>query len=576
MVAGKERNDLGAAILLEPQTSIETRERDALLQLLSDLGQQFADAQDLDASLQAAVTESMRYIDAEAGSIFLIDETGTELQCAACGGPVEIRGLRLSAGEGVVGRVVATRRCELIRDVRQHPSFYDGVDAVTGFATRSILCAPLVVRGKLLGALELLNKRTEDGLFDEGDCRFLSVVASGVALAVENGRQAKAMVEKERLRHELVLARRIQSSLLPRPQPPQFPFHGINVSAREVSGDFFHWQRLDDGQYLFALGDVAGKGVHAALLMSRVVTLIQALAPFTPEPGALLGRLNEEVLAAGPRGFFVTLALGLYRSDSGSVRLSNAGHMPPLLRGMGGGCTPWVAEAPPLGVTAPVRFGESEFSLGRGMLCLYSDGLTEALAGSPERTGIDELCQILDRFAWVLPDQRVRAIAQQVAAAGMAPRDDLTLLILDGSTGGIEHLAEQEFPALPEHLAPLRQLTADALRQAGYPSQVVEEVTLALGEAAMNVVQHGFQGGSADGRIRLALYRNGDCLTARLTDNAPLFDPGSVQPRPIGVVKPGGLGLGLIRRLTDEAIYLPQADNQGNILEMHRRFGGGD
>ena len=564
----------GAFILLEPHTSAETLERDTLLQLLSDLGQQFADSQDLDASLQAAVTESMRYIDAEAGSIFLIDETGTELQCAACGGPVEIRGLRLSAREGIVGRVVQTRRCELIRDVRQHPSFYDGVDALTGFVTRSILCAPLVVRGKLLGVLELLNKRTEDGLFDDADCRFLSVVASGVALAIQNARQATEMVEKERLRHELVLAREIQSSLLPKPQPPEFPFHGINVSAREVSGDFFHVQRLDDEAYLFALGDVAGKGVHAALLMSRIVTLIEALAPVISDPGALLGRLNDEVLASGPRGFFVTLALGVYRADSGKVRLSNAGHMPPLQRLAGGTFTHWPAEAPPVGVTGPIRFGESEFHLGRGMLCLYSDGLTEALTGSPECTGIDELCQTLDRFAWVLPDQRARAIAQHAATAEAVRKDDLTLLILDGAAGEIERLAEHEFTALPEQLAPLRQRAAEALREAGYAFPAVEALILALGEGAMNIVQHGFQGGSEQGRIRLALYRIGDSLTARLTDNAPLFDPGSVRPSADGAVKPGGLGLGLIRRLMDGVIYLPQADNQGNILEMRKRIGG--
>ncbi|MEN8175361.1 MAG: SpoIIE family protein phosphatase [Pseudomonadota bacterium] len=555
-------------------TEHASRDKDTLLNLLAELGQQFADAEDIGASLRAAVTESMRYLSAEAGSIFLVSEEGEQVECVACGGPVDISGLRMSAEEGIVGQVIRDRTCHLIRDARHDTAFFQGVDQETGFETRSVLCAPLIVRGNLLGVLELLNKASNDGLFDDADCHFLSVVASGVALALQNARQATQMVERERIRHELTLARKIQASLLPKPQGPEFPFHGINLSAREVSGDFYHFQPLENGQYLFALGDVAGKGVYAALLVSRITTLIQAFSHMLPTPGALMARLNEELMASGSSGVFVTLALGIYQPDSGRVRLANAGHLPPLLRDAAGHYDQWPARCPPLGVLDGVTFGEAGINVGRGTLFLYTDGLTESLADSPEDTGIDDLCRLIDRYAWVLPDQRTHAVVQAATEGSDTRKDDVTFLYLDGAAGDIRLLAEQEFSTTPDQLCEVRQLVSETLQDTGLTEESLTQTVLAIGEGAMNIVQHGFKGGDNNGTMTVSLFRQASGITLRLSDNAPFFDPGTVQPRAAARLKPGGLGLGLIRDLMDGVIYLPRSDALGNVLEMYKGFGG--
>jgi len=110
----------------------------------------------------------MEYMNAEAASIFLLENNGNELVCVECAGPVDITGLRLSAGQGIVGEAVMSRSCQMIRDVLSDEHFAKTVDMGSGFQTRSILCMPLVVNDECIGALELLNKRNDD-LFDEQD-----------------------------------------------------------------------------------------------------------------------------------------------------------------------------------------------------------------------------------------------------------------------------------------------------------------------------------------------------------------------------------------------------------------------
>lgn len=215
---------------------------------LAQLTHEFASSLDIAETLKYAIDRFMVYLDAEAASIFLLEEGGGALICRECAGPVDIRGLRLAPDQGIVGQTVAHNEPKIVRDVSRNPSFAAAVDADTGFATRSILCAPLSVRGKCLGALELLNKRSGDGLFDLNDVQLATTVASAAALAIHNARMAGALVEQERVRKELELARQIQESLLPGQEPSTFPVHGLNIPALEVSGDFYDFMRLDDGR----------------------------------------------------------------------------------------------------------------------------------------------------------------------------------------------------------------------------------------------------------------------------------------------------------------------------------------
>ena len=212
---------------------------DDQLALLAEVVQSFASSLDVDETLHNAIEKFIQYLSAEAASIFLLSEDKSELVCRACAGPVDITGLRLPATAGIVGKTVMTRSSQFVRDVRLDPAFAQNVDKDTGFETRSILCAPLMVQENCIGALELINKKIDDGLFDKRDENILVALASTAALAIHNARMANRLIIQERMQKELELAREIQEGLLPAKPMEDYPVQGMNIPAREVSGDFF-------------------------------------------------------------------------------------------------------------------------------------------------------------------------------------------------------------------------------------------------------------------------------------------------------------------------------------------------
>lgn len=163
------------------------------LELLSEMSRDFTSSRDMHASLERAVRHITDYIKADGGALFMLDAAGTNLICEACVGATEITGLSVPADQGIVGRSVQNHSAEIVRDVQNDPNFYNKVDAETGFTTRSIICAPLRVKDERIGAIELINKRSDDGLFSEEDLRLLETMCASAGLAIHNARQAEAL-----------------------------------------------------------------------------------------------------------------------------------------------------------------------------------------------------------------------------------------------------------------------------------------------------------------------------------------------------------------------------------------------
>lgn len=394
--------------------------------LLAEMTRDFAGSLDLDATLRRALGSIATHVGAAAGSLWMLEPGGAELLCVASVGASPITGARLATSEGILGKCVRENAGQRVLDVRRDPHFSKKIDEQSGFVTRSILCAPMTFSERVLGAIELINKRGGDGCFAPDDARLLEVLASSAALAVANAQLARAQVEHERMRRELELAAEIQQGLLPAPRPAPFPVQAVNLPARSVSGDFFDFLELPDGSVAFCLGDVSGKGMNAALLGARTASLYRCFARELPGPGALLARLDAELAESVTRGMFVTLAAGRYDPRRGRVRLANAGHEPPLLRAADGGFASFPAEAPPLGVLGDAHFPECELELAGGVLYVFSDGLTEACAADGKLLGPEGVVRLLERFASKPLRERIDAVAGLLATLGL--RDDATLL----------------------------------------------------------------------------------------------------------------------------------------------------
>ena len=156
-------------IALEPLFRNAPASQERLAGLLADVTHEFASSLNVEETLQNAIDQIIVYLNAEAASIFLVEEDGRALVCRKCAGPVDITGIRLRPDQGIVGETVSANAPQIVRDVSQNEHFAAAVDADTGFETRSIMCAPLTVRGQCIGALELINKRSGDGLFAASD-----------------------------------------------------------------------------------------------------------------------------------------------------------------------------------------------------------------------------------------------------------------------------------------------------------------------------------------------------------------------------------------------------------------------
>ncbi len=367
-------------------------------ELLIALGQQFARSIDIDSTLKQAVLQIANCMNAEAASVFLLDSAARMLTCRACHGPVDVTGLKMQVGKGLVGKTAADGQSRLVADVTQDPDFTARVDRKTGFSTRSILCMPLTSADGVIGVLQILNKK-DGGLFDEADRNTLHILASPTSLAINNASMAASLVEQKQIKRELFMARRLQRSFYPKRRRDSFPIQGINLPARQVSGDFYDHFEMPDGRIAFTIGDVSGKGMNAALVMVQTATLLRFVGKKNLSVGDWLVSVNNELVNALSQGMFICTVAGYLDPTNGDVEWANAGFPAALLRQPDGELSRFEAMAPPLGIIPQQEIIAQRCQTGRARLYFYSDGATEIRG--PDGNMLDEegLAGLIDSFS---------------------------------------------------------------------------------------------------------------------------------------------------------------------------------
>ena len=233
---------------------------------------------------------------------------------------------------------------------------------------------------------------------------------------------------------ELEVGRAVQAALLPDsvPDVPGWDVWLFTRAAREVGGDLVDYVELDSGRWAFVLGDVAGKGLGAALVMSKLQASLKALAPHVGAPDALAARLNEIMCRDKPRHTFASLVYVEARAGSRELVVVNAGHPPALILGSGD-VREMPRGSPALGLLPGTSYQERRETLGHGeVLVVYSDGVTEALNEGGEFFGDEKLREWLNEAD--LDSARMlgeRLVAEVDRFVGDEPAsDDLSLLVL--------------------------------------------------------------------------------------------------------------------------------------------------
>lgn len=237
------------------------------------------------------------------------------------------------------------------------------------------------------------------------------------------------------LKHDLTVARDIQRAMLPAGTFTRGPFeaHGDTQPANTVGGDFFDILPRPDGLVLVVLGDVAGKGSPAALLMALLLSMVRTLVDENLPPAALAYRLNEQLMRHTPRSRFVTAFLAVCDPATGRLVYVNAGQNPPIVRHAEGRISWLQPTGMALGLSRRATFVEQELHLTSGdLLVAYSDGVTEA--ESPAGVSFDEsgLATLVEHLAPLRAGLAARRIIDEVRAHTDETRlsDDLTVLVV--------------------------------------------------------------------------------------------------------------------------------------------------
>ncbi|MFH1845608.1 MAG: SpoIIE family protein phosphatase [bacterium] len=296
------------------------------------------------------------------------------------------------------------------------------------------LLVPLTTQGQLVGLFALPTKAGDDA-YRLQELELLTIVAGQMALQVENSRLLVEEVTKQKLEEEMAMARTIQSRLLPReiPEIPGVELDAINISSRQVSGDYYDMIRREDGCLGIVISDVSGKGMPASLLASSLQAAMRAQCDTGASPGTVLKRVNRQLHDNTDPQHFATLFLAVYHPEDRGLQYSSGGHNPPILLRQNGSIELLEKGGLPLGAFDFGDYEEDWVSLGPGdLLFMYTDGLTETKNSLDEEYGTDRVEELL-RQNRDLPPKELLELAHgevQRFCGSTEADDDITLIVL--------------------------------------------------------------------------------------------------------------------------------------------------
>jgi sigma-B regulation protein RsbU (phosphoserine phosphatase) len=364
----------------------ETRWYAGLLAILYDIGKETASILDLDLLLHRVAELVKRVIDYEMFGILLVDaETGDLVlrKSVRYGGAEERH--RIKAGEGLSGAAVAAKEPVLVNDVRADPRYLSLIAE-----TRSELVVPLVHKDRVLGVFDL--ESTALGAFNEEHVKVLTPLASQVAVAIENARLYEEVRSRDLLRdRELNIAAGIQRGLFPEycPRGKGWEASAHFLPARELGGDLYDFYEMEEGLLGLAVGDVAGKGVPAALYAAFASGTVRSRAFERHPPAALMARVNRTLRRRGVEGLLCNLVYAVFDLRSKTAVLASSGLPHPFqYRAATRRCEPVEIGGLPLGAFDGASYEERTLALEPGdIFVFYTDGLSDAARGGEEYIG---------------------------------------------------------------------------------------------------------------------------------------------------------------------------------------------
>jgi sigma-B regulation protein RsbU (phosphoserine phosphatase) len=400
------------------------------LLVLNEIARETSSILDLEKLLIRAAELIKRVIDYQILSILLYDESTKMFRHrldVKYGQTVQGK-MRVAATEGIVGAAAALRQPVRVPDTTADPRYL-----MVNPETRSELALPLIHKNRVVAVLDLESPELD--YFNEEHVQVLSILASQLAVSLENARLYEQVARDEsRMERELQAAQRMQGALL-RPVPQED--FGLDIaarirSAREVCGDLYDFMRYGPQQLGIALGDVSGKGSAAALYGAVATGVLRSIAAQKLQPAELLAQLNHLLCERQIEARYMTMCFATWQKGRQKLRVANAGQTQPLLW-KDGRCEKLNLTGFPLGMYDDVKYDEAGYTLALGdILVFYSDGLSESASPDGQFFGYERLCEMIaakhELSADALADYLLAEVEKFTNNAPLS--DDRTLVVI--------------------------------------------------------------------------------------------------------------------------------------------------
>jgi sigma-B regulation protein RsbU (phosphoserine phosphatase) len=400
------------------------------LTVLNEISRELTSILNLDELLKSISELLTRLIDYQMFSILLVDSTGIKLEHRFSVRFKKNIPLKhdIPIGKGLVGYAVEHKVPVLVRDVSKDERYIE-----LNPETRSEMAVPLIYQDKAIGVLDL--EHTKRGYFTEDHMRTLTTLAGQVAIAIENARLYERVADQERrLESDLRMARELQFRMLPAecPKLNKAEVAARFVPAHAIGGDFYDFIPYSGGRTGFAIGDVAGKGVAAALYAGLAGGILRSSAASEPSAAEMLALVNTSLVERPVAAQFVSMIYAIWDDSEGSLQIANSG-LPRPIYCHGGGTEMIQATGLPLGLFEDATYEELLLQPGPGDLCVFiSDGIIDARNRDGDGFGRERVERIVSEVCGRSAEEIVEAIFSAVCAhaEGQEPFDDQTVVVL--------------------------------------------------------------------------------------------------------------------------------------------------
>lgn len=405
-----------------------------ILWRLLDVTRQLSRPVELDEMLVQVVDVAREVMGAERGTVFLYDPLRDELY-AEVGTGLEVEEIRFPAKQGIAGICVKTGKIVNVPDAYAHEGFNRDIDRKMGYRTRCILSVPLVgLDNDLVGVLQLINK--VQGTFNGRDERVAEVLGSQCAVALQRARLMEEYLKKQKLEHDLALAREIQFELLPDRMPDikGYDLAGWNEPADHTGGDIFDAISLDHEKVLIILADASGHGIGPALSVTQFRAMIRMAFRLDVDLFNLHSHMNNQLVEDLTAERFITAFVGLLDASGNRISYHACGQAPLLhYYSSSGEVDVLHASALPFGIMPDIPLDDpGPIIMEKGdIFALISDGIFEQTSESGEQFGVERAIGVIRDNSTMCMGDLIDTIHRKVAGhAGTSSHDDDMTIVL--------------------------------------------------------------------------------------------------------------------------------------------------